>query len=95
MRIPSRLQELIPPAAVKQLMELVGQPSLLGGLRDAAQKLGWKDSWQATNLRDAMQQAKRWVESVGPQIWRALSCRKSLISGASGGALRSPASMYG
>jgi L-seryl-tRNA(Ser) seleniumtransferase len=70
MRIPSRLQELIPPAAVKQLMELVGQPSLLGGLRDASQKLGWKDSWQATNLRDAMQQAKRWVESVGARFGR-------------------------
>jgi L-seryl-tRNA(Ser) seleniumtransferase len=70
MRIPSRLQELIPPAAVKQMMELVGQPSLLGGLREAAQKLGWKDAWQATHLRDAMQQAKRWVEAVGSRFGR-------------------------
>ncbi len=68
MKFPQRLQDLVPPDAVKQLVDLVAQPALVSGIKDAAHKLGWKESWNPTQLQEVMQQAKRWVESVAERF---------------------------
>jgi L-seryl-tRNA(Ser) seleniumtransferase len=72
MRIPTRLQELLPPEAANRLMELVNQPSLVSGLREAAKSLGWREAWQPSQLGDALHQARHWVEML-QQRWQPLS----------------------
>ncbi len=72
MRIPTRLQELLPPEAANRLMELVTQPSLVSGLREAAKSLGWREAWQPSQLGDALHQARHWVEML-QQRWQPLS----------------------
>lgn len=63
MRLPSILKDLLPSDSVKQLMDLVNQPNLVSGLKDAAQQLGWKDAWGTTQLQHAMLQTKKWMEA--------------------------------
>lgn len=63
MRLPSILKDLLPSDSVKQLMDLVNQPNLVSGLKDAAQQLGWKEAWGTTQLQHAMMQTKKWMET--------------------------------
>jgi L-seryl-tRNA(Ser) seleniumtransferase len=63
MRLPSILKDLLPSDSVKQLMDLVNQPHLVSGLKDAAQQLGWKEAWGTTQLQHAMMQTKKWMET--------------------------------
>jgi len=44
-------------------MDLVNQPNLVSGLKDAAQQLGWKEAWGTTQLQHAMMQTKKWMET--------------------------------
>jgi L-seryl-tRNA(Ser) seleniumtransferase len=62
MRLPSILKDLLPSDSVKQLMDLVNQPNLVSGLKDAAQQLGWKEAWGTTQLQHAMMQTKKWMD---------------------------------
>lgn len=39
MKFPPRFQDFIPPDA-KQLVDMVAQPGLINGIKDAASKLG-------------------------------------------------------
>ena len=64
MRIPGPFKDLLPVEAVKQLSQLVAQPALISALKDAAQKLGWKDTLQASNIQQILQQTGKWMESV-------------------------------
>ena len=64
MRIPIPFKDLLPIEAVKQLSQLVVQPSLVAALKDAAQKLGLKEQLQPGNIQQILQQAGRWMESV-------------------------------
>ena len=64
MRIPIPFKDLLPIEAVKQLSQLVVQPSLVAALKDAAQKLGLKEPLQPGNIQQILQQAGRWMESV-------------------------------
>lgn len=69
MKFPTRLQDLVPPDAVKQLLDVVSQPSLVSGFKEAAQKLGFKENWSPTQLQEMMQQAKKWVETVASKMF--------------------------
>ena len=64
MRFPTKLQDLVPPESVRQFLELVNQPTLVSGLKEAAQKMGWKESWQPPQFHEAMQQAKKWLNTL-------------------------------
>ncbi len=64
MKLPHRWNEFRPPEAVRQVLELIGQPSLLQNVKDGAAKLGLRDRWPASSIGEAVQQARRWVESV-------------------------------
>lgn len=64
MRIPGPFKDLLPVEAVKQLSQLVAQPALISALKEAAQKLGLKETLQATNIQQILQQTGRWMESV-------------------------------
>ena len=63
-RIPSGLQQIIPPAAAKKVMELLHQPALTQAVKDAAHKLGWPEIQAPGQLQEIWQQAKQWMEST-------------------------------
>jgi|694.fasta_scaffold14429_9 L-seryl-tRNA(Ser) seleniumtransferase len=63
-RIPSGLQQIIPPAAAKKVLELLHQPALTQAVKDAAQKIGWPEMQASGQLQEIWQQAKQWMEST-------------------------------
>ncbi len=69
MRLPSILKDLVPTESVKQWMDLVSQPNLVAGLKDAAQQLGWKEGWAGSQLHHSVVQAKKWLEMFQDR-WR-------------------------
>jgi L-seryl-tRNA(Ser) seleniumtransferase len=63
-RIPSGLQQLLPPLAANKLVELMNQPNLASAVREAAQKLGWQDANAPAQVQELWHQAKQWFESA-------------------------------
>lgn len=63
-RIPSGLQQLLPPLAANKLVELMNQPTLASAVREAAQKLGWQDTNAPVQIQELWHQAKQWFESA-------------------------------
>ncbi len=64
MRFPIPFKDLLPVEAIKQLSQLVSQPTLVNAIKEAAQKIGLKDQFQSGNIQQILQQAGRWMESV-------------------------------
>ena len=64
MRFPIPFKDLLPIEAMKQLSQLVSQPTLINAIKEAAQKIGLKDQFQSGNIQQILQQAGRWMESV-------------------------------
>jgi len=69
MRLPSVLKDLLPSESVKQWMELVTQPKLAAGLREAAEQLGWKEMWSHPQLQHSVLEAKKWLDTF-QERWR-------------------------
>ena len=81
MRFPNKFPDLFPTEAVKQFMDLVSQPTLVQGLKDAAQKLGIQDVLPTGQIQEAMQQAKRWMDVVAEQFTSATPGMNRVING--------------
>ena len=64
MRFPIPFKDLLPIEAIKQLSQLVSQPTLMNAMKEAAQKIGLKDQFQSGNIQQILQQAGRWMESA-------------------------------
>ena len=64
MRFPIPFKDLLPIDTIKQLSQLVSQPTLVNAIKEAAQKIGLKDPFQSGNIQQVLQQAGRWMESV-------------------------------
>jgi L-seryl-tRNA(Ser) seleniumtransferase len=64
MRFPIPFKDLLPIEAIKQLSQLVSQPTLVNAMKEAAQKIGLKDQFQSGNIQQILQQAGRWMESA-------------------------------
>jgi L-seryl-tRNA(Ser) seleniumtransferase len=84
MRLPSILKDLVPTESVKQWMDLVSQPNLVAGLKEAAQQLGWKESWAGSQLQHSVVQAKRWLEMFQDRWREGNQCRLQLGINATG-----------
>jgi L-seryl-tRNA(Ser) seleniumtransferase len=69
MRLPSVLKDLLPSESVKQWMDLVTQPKLAAGLREAAEQLGWKEMWSHPQLQHSVLEAKKWLDTF-QERWR-------------------------
>lgn len=63
-RIPSGLQQLIPPSAAQKVLELLHQPALTQAVKDAAHKIGWPELQAPGQIQEIWQQAKHWMEST-------------------------------
>lgn len=72
MRFPIPFKDLLPTETIKQLSQLVSQPTLVNAIKEAAQKIGLKDQFQSGNIQQILQQAGRWMESV-TEPWLANS----------------------
>ncbi len=64
MRFPIPFKDFLPVEAIKQLSQLVSQPTLVNAMKEAAQKIGLKDQFQSGNIQQILQQAGRWMESA-------------------------------
>ncbi len=43
-KIPTKLEELLPPAAFGKILDVLNQPTLSGAVRDALNRVGIKDA---------------------------------------------------
>jgi hypothetical protein len=63
-KIPSRLEELIPAAAMEKVMQVLNQPDIPASVREALNRVGWKDANPLGQVQDAWQQARSWLDSL-------------------------------
>ena len=64
MRFPIPFKDFLPVETIKQLSQLVSKPTLVNAMKEAAQKIGIKDPFQAGNIQQILQQAGRWMENA-------------------------------
>lgn len=64
MKFPTKFEELLPPAAVSKVLDLLSQPALSNVVRDTLHKVGLKDANPVGQVQDAWRQARGWLESV-------------------------------
>lgn len=60
-KIPTKLEDLVPPAALGKILEVLNQPALSGAVKEALQRVGLKDVSPVEQVQEAWQQAKDWV----------------------------------
>lgn len=68
MKFPTRFEELLPPAAVSKVLDLLSQPTLTQTVRDTLQKVGLKDANPVGQVQEAWRQAKGWFDTVVEQV---------------------------
>jgi seryl-tRNA(Sec) selenium transferase len=67
-KIPTRLEDLVPPAALGKLLDVLNQPAISGAVRDAMNRVGLKDANPVEQVHDAWQQAKDWVGQLASRF---------------------------
>jgi L-seryl-tRNA(Ser) seleniumtransferase len=67
-KFPTKFEELLPPAAVSKVLDLLSQPTLTQTVRDTLQKVGLKDANPVGQVQEAWRQAKGWFDSVVEQV---------------------------
>ncbi len=77
-KIPRRLDELVPAAAMEKLLEVLQQPDISGRVRDALHKVGLHDAAPLEKVRDAWQQARGWIDSVAEKVVGSVSSPRLL-----------------
>ncbi len=60
-KIPSKLEDLVPPAAFGKILDMLNQPALAGAVREALNRVGLKDASPLDQVQEAWQQARDWV----------------------------------
>lgn len=67
-RIPRRLDEILPTLTMDKLLDVLQQPDLSGKVREALQTVGLGDAAPLDRVREAWQQARGWIDSVAESI---------------------------
>lgn len=62
-KIPRRLDDLVPTAAIEKVLDVLNQPELYQGMKDAVGK-GVKDINPVEKMQSAWQQTRIWLEEV-------------------------------
>ncbi len=70
-KIPKRLEELLPAAAMEKVLDVLQQPGISGTVRDALNKVGLKDANPLGQVQDAWQQARSWLDALASQVGEA------------------------
>lgn len=63
-KIPPKLEELIPPAALGKVLDVLNQPAIANTVREALNRVGLKDVNPVEQVQEAWQQARHWVGSI-------------------------------
>ncbi|MFO1064667.1 MAG: hypothetical protein U0892_12455 [Pirellulales bacterium] len=79
-KFPTRFDELLPPAAVSRVLDLLSQPNLSSTVREALNKVGLKDANPVGQIQEAWRQARGWVESVAQQVLHQTEASPAVIN---------------
>ncbi|MCA9193393.1 MAG: hypothetical protein KDB03_16590 [Planctomycetales bacterium] len=63
-KIPTRLDELLPTGAVSKVFDLLQQQELSTTVREALQRVGFRDSQPIAQVQSAWRHAKDWIEGL-------------------------------
>lgn len=63
-KIPSRIEDLFPAAAVEKILDVLQQPDLSGKLRETLDKVGLREINPLEQVQQAWQQARSWIQSL-------------------------------
>lgn len=64
MRIPRRLDEILPAAAMEKFLDVLQQPDISGKLREALHRVGLQENSPLDKVKTAWQQARSWLDTL-------------------------------
>jgi seryl-tRNA(Sec) selenium transferase len=67
-KIPTKLEDLVPPATFGKILDVLNQPAISGAVREALNRVGLKDASPIEQVQEAWQQAKDWVGQVASRF---------------------------
>lgn len=67
-KIPSRLEELLPAGAVEKVLEVLQQPNISGSVREAFKGVGLEEKNPLEQVQQAWRQARSWLETLAGQF---------------------------
>lgn len=79
-KIPTKFEDLLPPAALGKILEVLNQPALSGAVRDALQRVGIKDASPVEQVQEAWQQARDWVGQLASRMLSPVQANPQLIN---------------
>ena len=79
-KIPTRFEDLLPPAALGKILEVLKQPALSGAVRDALHRVGIKDASPVEQVQEAWQQARDWVGQLANRMVNPVHANPQLIN---------------
>ena len=79
-KIPTKFEDLLPPAALGKILEVLNQPALSGAVRDALQRVGIKDASPVEQVQEAWQQARDWVGQLANRMLSPVQANPQLIN---------------
>lgn len=68
MRIPRRLDEILPAAAMEKFLDVLQQPDISGKVRDALHRVGLQDNSPLDKVKEAWQQARSWLDTLADGV---------------------------
>ena len=63
-KIPRRLDDLLPAIPMEKLLDALQQPDISGKVREPLHRVGWHDAAPLESVRDAWHQARSWLETM-------------------------------
>ncbi|MCC7337502.1 MAG: hypothetical protein IT422_20615 [Pirellulaceae bacterium] len=64
MKIPRRLDEILPAAAMEKFLDVLQQPDISGKVREALHRVGLQDNSPLDKVKEAWQQARSWLDTL-------------------------------
>ena len=79
-KIPSKLEDLLPPVALGKILDVLNQPALSNAFRDALNRVGIKDASPVEQVQEAWQQARDWVGQLANRMVNPVHANPQLIN---------------
>jgi seryl-tRNA(Sec) selenium transferase len=79
-KIPTKFEDLLPPAALGKILDVLNQPALSGAVRDALHRVGIKDASPVEQVQEAWQQARDWVGQLANRMVSPVHANPQLIN---------------
>ncbi len=79
-KIPTKFEDLLPPAALGKILEVLNQPALSGAVREALHRVGIKDASPVEQVQEAWHQARDWVGQLANRMVNPVQANPQLIN---------------